>query len=130
MVVQGVSFGARVLALRKAKGWTQDDLARRSGLTRAEICKIEKGWNKATSERVRDAIRRGFMEDKMRAEIVELKDGGRVVVGRVKSGSGMKEFIVEIHRPQDEGFKVMFTLLSREEFEDLSKAVDAIRKGQ
>lgn len=36
-------FGANVRAARKAKGWTQEDLAHESGLTPVQVSRIERG---------------------------------------------------------------------------------------
>lgn len=37
------SFGENVRAARKAKGWTQEDLAHKSGLAVVQISRIERG---------------------------------------------------------------------------------------
>jgi transcriptional regulator with XRE-family HTH domain len=36
-------FGANVRAARKAKGWTQEDLAYESGLATVQVSRIERG---------------------------------------------------------------------------------------
>ncbi|MEX2448995.1 MAG: helix-turn-helix transcriptional regulator [Solirubrobacterales bacterium] len=36
-------FGANVRAARKAKGWTQEDLAHESGLATVQVSRIERG---------------------------------------------------------------------------------------
>lgn len=36
-------FGSNVRALRVEKGWTQEDLADRSGLTSVQISRVERG---------------------------------------------------------------------------------------
>jgi transcriptional regulator with XRE-family HTH domain len=36
-------FGANVLAARKAKGWTQEELAHESGLAPVQVSRIERG---------------------------------------------------------------------------------------
>lgn len=36
-------FGENVRAARKAKGWTQEDLAHESGLATVEVSRIERG---------------------------------------------------------------------------------------
>lgn len=40
-------FGRRVAARRKAKGWTQDDLARRIDMSRASVANMETGRQRA-----------------------------------------------------------------------------------
>jgi transcriptional regulator with XRE-family HTH domain len=36
-------FGANVRAARQARGWTQEDLAHRSGLATVQVSRIERG---------------------------------------------------------------------------------------
>jgi transcriptional regulator with XRE-family HTH domain len=36
-------FGENVRAARKAKGWTQEDLAHESGLTPVQVSRVERG---------------------------------------------------------------------------------------
>jgi len=36
-------FGANVRAARKARGWTQEDLAHESGLSTVQVSRIERG---------------------------------------------------------------------------------------
>jgi len=36
-------FGHQITELRKAKGWTARELAKRAGITPAQLCRIEKG---------------------------------------------------------------------------------------
>jgi transcriptional regulator with XRE-family HTH domain len=52
-------LGERFKALRKRLGLTQDDVAK-GGLRRTEVTDVEKGRNKATSDRVVSALARGF----------------------------------------------------------------------
>ena len=52
--------GGRVRSLRQALGLTQEKLADASGLARDEVCRLETGWNRATSGRVRQGLARGF----------------------------------------------------------------------
>jgi transcriptional regulator with XRE-family HTH domain len=49
-----------VLQLRERLGLTQSELAKRAGLDRVEIAKLEMGANKATTERMRAALAQGF----------------------------------------------------------------------
>jgi DNA-binding Xre family transcriptional regulator len=42
-VSQVASFGRRVRVLRRKKGWSQEELADRSGLTAVHISRIERG---------------------------------------------------------------------------------------
>jgi transcriptional regulator with XRE-family HTH domain len=53
--VQGLyrQFGARIRALRKHRGWSQDVLADRSGLHRAHIGEIERGETNVTLQTVK-----------------------------------------------------------------------------
>jgi transcriptional regulator with XRE-family HTH domain len=54
--------------LRIALGLTQQDLADRAGLTRVLIVKVERGRNKATSERVCAGFARAFATDSQEME--------------------------------------------------------------
>jgi len=49
-MIDGNVLGRRVRELRKARGWTQDDLHANSGLSQGEISKIEKGQINVTAE--------------------------------------------------------------------------------
>ncbi len=42
-MTKNTEFGERLRTLRKARGWTQADLARASGLTRSHISRLEGG---------------------------------------------------------------------------------------
>jgi len=42
-VVKNTKLGERLKALRKARGWTQENLAEVSGLTRSHISRLERG---------------------------------------------------------------------------------------
>lgn len=46
--------------LRKAKGWTQEELAHRAAVSRTDIVNLEKGRNRASSHAKRRALARGF----------------------------------------------------------------------
>ena len=45
-------IGLRILTLRKMRGWSQDELARRSGLQRTHISRIEQGKYAVTLETI------------------------------------------------------------------------------
>lgn len=45
---RGARLAGDVLALRLARGWTQTELAHRSGITQADISRIERGLSNAT----------------------------------------------------------------------------------
>lgn len=45
---RGARLAGDVLALRLARGWTQTELAQRSGITQADISRIERGLSNAT----------------------------------------------------------------------------------
>jgi ribosome-binding protein aMBF1 (putative translation factor) len=45
---QGAALAADVLGLRLARGWTQAELAERSGIDQADISRIERGLSNAT----------------------------------------------------------------------------------
>lgn len=45
---RGAAIAADVLALRLARGWTQGDLAKHSGIDQADISRIERGLSNAT----------------------------------------------------------------------------------
>lgn len=47
-----LAFGFRVAMLREARGWTQGELAKRMGRTRAHVCNIERGNNSVPLEQV------------------------------------------------------------------------------
>lgn len=49
-----------VKELRKAQGWTQEQLANRAGLRRTEINRIERAKNQASSVAIRQALAKGF----------------------------------------------------------------------
>ena len=53
------AVGARVRDLRDAKGWTQEDLAERSGLDRSYIAGIEAGLRNPSMKAIA-RIARGF----------------------------------------------------------------------
>lgn len=53
-------FRVCLAALRDLRGLTQEALAVRGGLGRGEVCKMERGTNKATSARSQDALARAF----------------------------------------------------------------------
>lgn len=53
-------FGPRLRALREALGWTQEQLAYRSGLRRTEISTLEQGRNRGRSLRVRTWLASGL----------------------------------------------------------------------
>jgi transcriptional regulator with XRE-family HTH domain len=53
------AFGDRVRELRVARGWTQEDLAERSGLHRTYITGVERGQRNASLDAI-DAIARGL----------------------------------------------------------------------
>ena len=52
-------IGLRILTLRKMREWSQDELARRSGLQRTHISRIEAGKNAVTLETIQ-AIAEAF----------------------------------------------------------------------
>jgi transcriptional regulator with XRE-family HTH domain len=54
------TFGRKLRKHRESLGWTQEELARRIGLKREEVNKIENGYNKATSARIQAALRLGL----------------------------------------------------------------------
>ena len=45
---RGAQLAADVLGLRLARGWTQIELAERSGISQADISRIERGLSNAT----------------------------------------------------------------------------------
>jgi ribosome-binding protein aMBF1 (putative translation factor) len=45
---RGARLAGDVLALRLARGWTQTELAERSGISQADISRIERGLSNAT----------------------------------------------------------------------------------
>jgi ribosome-binding protein aMBF1 (putative translation factor) len=45
---RGAALAADVLGLRLARGWTQTELAERSGIDQADISRIERGLSNAT----------------------------------------------------------------------------------
>lgn len=45
---RGAVLAADVMALRLARGWTQTELAERSGIDQADISRIERGLSNAT----------------------------------------------------------------------------------
>ena len=45
---RGAAIAADVLALRLSRGWTQGDLAERSGIDQSDISRIERGLSNAT----------------------------------------------------------------------------------
>ena len=45
-------IGLRILTLRKMREWSQDELARRAGLQRTHISRIEQGKYAVTSEAI------------------------------------------------------------------------------
>ena len=51
-----VGFGATVRATRKAKGWTQTELARQAGVVSSSVCAVEKQFyaepHKITVQRI------------------------------------------------------------------------------
>ena len=55
-----VRLGDRVRNLRKACGWTQEQLAKRADLRRTEINRIERGTNQASSHAMRQSLAKGF----------------------------------------------------------------------
>ncbi|MFA6271323.1 MAG: helix-turn-helix transcriptional regulator, partial [Candidatus Paceibacterota bacterium] len=55
-------IGARIKELRKARGWTQKDLSKKSGLNRVHISQLETGENRPTSYTL-DALSKGFGMD-------------------------------------------------------------------
>lgn len=48
-----VSFGKHVRSLRRARGWTQDDLSARSGISADTIRRIERGTVSTTVDTLR-----------------------------------------------------------------------------
>lgn len=65
-------IGLRIVALRKLKKWTQDDLARKAGLQRTHISRIEAGKYAVTLETIQ-AIAEAF---EMTVDIVDEKLAG------------------------------------------------------
>lgn len=59
MEVCYVQFGAKVRAMREAIGITQDDLAKRIGLTRTSVVNIESGKQRVLLHHV-DAFAKAF----------------------------------------------------------------------
>jgi len=62
-------FGATVRALRKAKGWSQDVFADRSGLHRADVGAIERGERNVTLRTMRT------IADTLKVRIVDIVKG-------------------------------------------------------
>ena len=50
----------------------------------------------------------------MKAEIINIEDGGRVVLGKIKP-IGNRTFCLEIHRGEPGGFENMHALMTRDE---------------
>jgi transcriptional regulator with XRE-family HTH domain len=61
--------GARVRALRKTKGWSQDVFADRSGLHRAHVSEIERGESNVTLQTLK------ILADTLEVRIVDLVRG-------------------------------------------------------
>jgi transcriptional regulator with XRE-family HTH domain len=59
-------FGETVRALRKAKGWSQDEFADRSGIHRADVGARERGERNVTLRTIR------IIADTLRVKVVEL----------------------------------------------------------
>jgi len=51
-------FGLSIRALRRRRGWTQEDLGERAGLSRSAIWRIERGHGDALSVRVLTKVAR------------------------------------------------------------------------
>lgn len=62
-------LGANVRALRHARGWTQDDLADKSGLHRAHVGEIERGQTNVTLQTIKT------LADTLKVSITALIDG-------------------------------------------------------
>ena len=58
----------------------------------------------------------------MKAEIINIEDGGRVVLGKIKP-IGNRTFCLEIHRGEPGGFENMHALMTRDELHELGEAV-------
>ena len=61
--------GAKIRAMRKAKGWSQDVFADRSGLHRAHIGEIERGESNVTLQTLK------ILADTLGCRIVDLVKG-------------------------------------------------------
>ncbi len=61
----------------------------------------------------------------MKAEIVDLGDGERIVVGKIKP-IAQREFTLELHRGESGKFVNMHVLLTRDELAELGEAVRAL----
>lgn len=83
--VHETSTAARVQALRKALGLTQDKLADRARIRRTEINRVERGKNLATSHALREALARGF---ELELAHLDAYLSGAITVERAKGYSG------------------------------------------
>lgn len=61
----------------------------------------------------------------MKAEIIDVEDGGRVIVGKINP-IGEREFCLEIHRGSRDEYKVMHTLLTRQELAYLMSSISVL----
>lgn len=64
----------------------------------------------------------------MRAEIVNVEDGGRIIVSKIKP-IGDRCFCLEIHSGENAGFANKHALMTQEELYELGEAVRAILEG-
>lgn len=62
----------------------------------------------------------------MKAEIINIEDGGRVIVSKIRPPIGDRGFCLEIHSGEKGGFANKFALMTREELHELGEAVRAI----
>jgi transcriptional regulator with XRE-family HTH domain len=64
-----IRFGLAVRALRRRRGWTQEELGRRCGLSRSSIWRIERGHGDALSIRVLTQVA-GVLEARIRVTLL------------------------------------------------------------
>lgn len=72
-------LGKRVRALRKHNEWTQEQLADHSDglLNRVDVARVERGWNEASSSRIREGLAKAF---KMTQETVSAYIDGKITL--------------------------------------------------
>lgn len=62
----------------------------------------------------------------MKAEIINVEDGSRVIVSKIKPPVGDRGFCLEIHSGEKGGFANKHALMTREELVELGEAVCAL----
>lgn len=70
----GEGFGRQIREARNARGWSQDELAARAGVSRPSVARIERGDDVSTATLVKVARALGLT--------VEIKDADTRVEGR------------------------------------------------